>query len=244
MVFGFGFLQLCLDLGEKNDWFDSGLIIALLMLSMCALAAFIIRELLAAEPILDLTVFNDRNFADSTICNALVGLGFNSSVLLVALYTQKILSCDAWNAGLVLAPGGFGTMVSLMITGRLVARMDQRLMLIGGGLLNAFASMMMTSLTLGMDYWSLAWPRFMQGFALGFIFPPLQTLTLATIRLERLGNPTADYHVVRNVGGSVGVALATTLLVRRSQEHQTTLVAHVDVWSADTARRLKELTDY
>jgi len=244
MVLGFGLLQLCLDLGEKNDWFDSGLIIALLMLAVCALVAFVIRELLAAEPILDLSVFNDRNFSVGTICIALVGLGFNSSVLLVALYTQKILLWDAWNAGLVLAPGGFGTMVSLMISGRLVARMDQRLMLIGGCLLNAFASMMMTSVTLGMDYWSLAWPRFLQGFAMGFIFPPLQTLTLATIRLERLGNATAAYNVVRNVGGSIGVALATTLLVRRSQAHQTTLVGHLNIWDADMAAKLKQWTDH
>src|SRR5438105_7166822 len=242
MIFGFGSLQLFLDLGEKSDWFASGLIIGLLMLAICALVAFVIRELLAREPILDLSVFNDRNFAVGTICIALVALGFNSSVLLVALYAQKILAWDAWNAGLVLAPGGLGTMISLMISGRLVARTDQRLMLIGGCLLNAVASTMMTSVTVGMDYWSLAWPRFLQGFAMGFIFPPLQTLPLATIRLERLGNATAAYNVVRNVGGSVGVALATTLLVRRSQEHQTTLVAHVDVWSADTAGRLKEWT--
>src|SRR5947209_20408438 len=140
MVLGFGFLQLCLDLGEKNDWFDSGLIIALLMLAICAIVAFVIRELLAREPILDLSVFNDRNFAVGTMCIALVALGFNSSVLLVALYAQKILAWDAWNAGLVLAPGGLGTMISLMISGRLVARTDQRLMLIGGCLLNAVAS--------------------------------------------------------------------------------------------------------
>jgi DHA2 family multidrug resistance protein len=133
-------------------------------------------------------------------------------------------------------------MISLMISGRLVSRMDQRLMLMGGCLLNAFSALLMTQLTLTMDYWSLAWPRFLQGFAMGFIFPPLQTLTLATIRLDRLGNATAAYNVVRNVGGSVGVALATTLLVRRSQEHQTTLVGHVHLWSADTARRLKEWT--
>src|SRR5438067_3389332 len=176
------------------------------------------------------------------MCIALVALGFSSSVLLVALYAQKILAWDAWNAGLVLAPGGLGTMISLMISGRLVARTDQRLMLIGGCLLNAFASTMMTSVPVGMDYWSLAWPRFLQGFAMGFIFPPLQTLTLATIRLERLGNATAAYNVVRNIGGSIGVALATTLLVRRSQAHQTTLVSHLDIWSADTTRRLKELT--
>ncbi len=242
MVLGFGFLQLCLDLGEKNDWFDSGLIIALLMLAICAIVAFVIRELLAREPILDLSVFNDRNFAVGTMCIALVALGFNSSVLLVALYAQKILAWDAWNAGLVLAPGGLGTMISLMISGRLVARADQRLMLIGGCLLNAVASTMMTSVTVGMDYWSLAWPRFLQGFAMGFIFPPLQTLTLATIRLERLGNATAAYNVVRNIGGSIGVALATTLLVRRSQAHQTTLVSHLDIWDADTTAKLKQWT--
>jgi MFS transporter, DHA2 family, multidrug resistance protein len=244
MVLGFGLLQLYLDLGEKKDWFDSGLIIALFILAVCAIVAFVIRELLAPEPILDLTVFNDRNFAVGTICIALVGLGFNSSVLLVALFAQNVLSWDAWNAGLVLAPGGLGTMISLMISGRLVARADQRLMLIGGCLLNAVAATMMTSVTLGMDYWSLAWPRFLQGFAMGFIFPPLQTLTLATIRLERLGNATAAYNVVRNIGGSIGVALATTLLVRRSQAHQTTLVSHLNIWDPDTTLKLKQWTDH
>src|SRR3989449_8581217 len=239
MVLGFGFLQLVLDLGEKNDWFDSTFIIGLLILAVCAIAAFLIREMMAAEPILDLTVFNDRNFAVGTLCIALIGLGFNSSVLLIALYTQKILGYDAWNAGLVLAPGGLGTMIALMFSGRLISRMDQRLMLAGGCALNIVATLMRSHVTLGMDDWSLAWPRFLQGFAMGSVFPPLQTLTLATIRLERLGNATSAYNVVRNVGGSVGVAMATTLLVRRSQEHQSTLVAHVDVWSPDTARRLK-----
>jgi MFS transporter, DHA2 family, multidrug resistance protein len=242
MIFGFGFLQLALDLGEKEDWLDSRLIVALFVLAACTLIGFVARELTTAEPILDLGVFNDRNFAVGTMCIALVGLAFNSSMLLIALYTQKMLSYDAWNAGLVLAPGGFGTMISLMISGRLVSRVDQRLMLVGGCLLNAFAALLMTHLTLGMDYWSLAWPRFLQGFAMGFIFPPLQTLTLATIRLERLGNATAAYNVVRNVGGSVGVAIATSLLVRRSQEHQTTLAGHVDVFNAATAEQLRDWT--
>ena len=244
MVCGFGFLQLMLDLGEKEDWFDSDLIVALLLLAVIALTAFVIRELKATEPILDLSVFNDRNFAVGTLCIALVGLGFNSSMLLLALYTQKILAYDAWNSGVVLAPGGLGTMIALMISGRLVARMDQRIMLAGGCLLNAIAATQMTNISLATDYWNLAWPRFLQGFAMGFIFPPLQTLTLATIRIERLGNATAAYNVVRNVGGSVGVALATTLLVRRSQAHQASLVSHVNVWDPDTARRLKEWTDH
>jgi DHA2 family multidrug resistance protein len=244
MVLGFGALQMGLDLGEKHDWFDSGLVLLLFGLAACALMGFLVREVWAREPILDLRVFLDRNFAVGSLCIALVGLGFNSSILLIALYTQKVLAYDAWNSGLVLAPAGVGTMLALSVSGRLVARMDQRVMLVGGSLLNAFAATLMTQLTLGMDYWSLAWPRFLQGFAMGFTFVPLQTLTLATIGLDRLGNATAAYNVVRNIGGSVGVALATTLLARRAQEHQTTLAAHVNPWSAETTARLQDLTEH
>src|SRR5262249_40214028 len=105
--------------------------------------------------------------------------------------------------------------------------------------LNAVSLYMMTSLTLGMDYWSLAMPRFIQGFAVGFIFVPLSTLALATIRRDKLVNATAVYGMLRNLGGSVGIAVATTLLAQRSQLHQSTLVSHVNVWDAETAERLR-----
>jgi len=131
-----------------------------------------------------------------------------------------------------------------MFSGRLVSRMDQRVMLLFGCGLNALALVMMSSLTLGMDYWSLAVPRFLQGFAQGFIFVPLQTLALATIRLDRLSNATAAYNVVRNVGGSMGVAFMTTLLARRAQYHQSTLAGHVTQWSPETAARLQQWTSH
>jgi DHA2 family multidrug resistance protein len=244
MVLGFGCLQLTLDLGEREDWFDSGLIVTLFVLAVAGLVAFVVRELTAREPILDLAVFNDRNFSVGTMCIALVGLGMNSSMLLVALYTQKMLNYDAWTSGLVLAPGGLGTMIALMISGRLIARMDQRLLLAFGCGLNVVAAVLMTQLTLGLDYWSLAFPRFLQGFAMGFVFPPLQVLALATISLGRLSNATAAYNVIRNVGGSVGVALATTLLARRSQGHQAWLVAHVNPWDPETAQRIAGWTEH
>src|SRR3989442_1243390 len=145
MVVGFGCLQLTLDWGEREDWFDSRLITGLAVVAACAIVGFVFRELTCAEPILDLSVFNDRNFAIASV------------------------------------------VISLSV------------------------------------------------------FVPLQTLALATVRMERLGNATAAFNVVRNAGGSVGVALATTLLARRSQAHQTTLVGHVNVWSAETAARLKGL---
>jgi DHA2 family multidrug resistance protein len=167
----------------------------------------------------------------------IVGFGMFSGMLLLAVFTQKLLGYDAWTSGLVLAPGGIGNMASLFASG-LVTRVDQRLMLAFGCLLNAVSLYMMTSLTLGMDYWALALPRFIQGFAIGFIFVPLSTLTLATIRRDKLVNATAVYGMMRNVGGSVGIAVATTLLAQRSQYHQTTLVSHVTAFDAETSARL------
>ncbi len=242
MVFGFGCMQLFLDLGERRDWFDSTLIVTMGVLAVCMLGAFVIRELMAPEPILDLSVFRDRNFGLSSLAILLVGFGFNSSLLLVALYTQQILGYDAWSSGLTLAPGGFGTMIALMISGRLVSRMDQRVMLAGGCMLQALALWLMTHVTPTMDFGSLAWPRFVQGFAQGFIFVPLQALSLATVTTERLGNATAAYNVLRNIGGSVGVALATTVLARRSQFHQTALTSHINVWNPIVDDRLREWT--
>ena len=237
MVAGFGCLQLVLDRGEREDWFESTTIVALAVVAVGSLTAFLLRELVTHDPILDLTVFGDRNFATGATLSALVGFGMFSGLLLIAVFTQKLLGYDAWTAGMVLAPGGVGNICSLFASG-LVTRVDQRWMLAFGCLLNAVSLYMMTYLTLGMDYWTLAIPRFIQGFAVGFIYVPLSTLTLATIRREKLVNATAVYGMLRNFGGSVGIAVVTTLLAQRSQVHQATLVGHITSWDAETQVRL------
>ena len=244
MVLGFGCLQLMLDRGEREDWFDSSLIVALAVIAGVALVGFLVRELMAKDPILDLRVFTDRNFAFGASFIALIGLGMFSSMVLLALYSQKLLGYDALTSGLVLAPGGLGNMFSLILCGRLVTRVDQRLLLTFGCLVNAISLYMMSNLTLGMDYWSLTMPRVIQGFALGFIFVPLSTLTLATIRRDKLVNATSAYNVLRNLGGSVGIALATTYLAQRSQFHQHNLVSHVTVWDPATQERLARWTSH
>src|SRR5262245_33174588 len=243
MVIGFACLQLVLDRGEREDWFESSLILTLALVAVGTLVAFMIRELVTLDPILDLTVFTDRNFATGASLSALIGFGMYSSMLLVAVFTQKLLHYDAWTAGLVLAPGGLGNVFSLFASG-IVTRVDQRMMLAFGCVLNAVSLYLMTTLTLGMDYWTVAWPRFVQGFAAGFIYVPLSTLTLATIRRDKLVNATAVYSMLRNVGGSVGIAVVTTLLARRSQYHQATLVGHVNLWDAQTQERLSHWARY
>jgi MFS transporter, DHA2 family, multidrug resistance protein len=244
MVLGFGCLQLMLDRGEREDWFDSSLIVALALIAGVALVGFLARELMAKDPILDLRVFTDRNFAFGASFIALIGLGMFSSMVLLALYSQKLLGYDALTSGLVLAPGGLGNMFSLILCGRLVTRVDQRLLLTFGCLVNAISLYMMSNLTLGMDYWSLTMPRVIQGFALGFIFVPLSTLTLATIRRDKLVNATSAYNVLRNLGGSVGIALATTYLAQRSQFHQHNLASHVTIWDPATQDRLAQWTSH
>jgi DHA2 family multidrug resistance protein len=244
MVLGFGCLQLTLDWGQSEDWFDSRLIVNMSVLAVVALAAFVWRELTVKDPILDFTVFANRNFALGTTFIATAVFTFYSSMLLLALYTQKVLGYDAWSSGAVLAPGGVGNLFSLLIAGRLVARLDQRWLLAVGLALNGTALYWMGNLTLGVDYWGLVWPRFLQGFGMGFIFLPLTTLSISTIPKPRLPNATAAFNLIRNMGGSIGVALTTTLLARRAQYHQSTLVGHVDVWDPETTARLTRWTDH
>jgi DHA2 family multidrug resistance protein len=135
-------------------------------------------------------------------------------------------------------------MISLVVAGRLVIHMDQRVLLALGCALNAVGLYFMSNVTLGVDYWNLMWPRFLQGLGLGFVFVPLTTLALATIPTTKLGNATAAYNVLRNLGGSAGVALAATFLARRSQVHQASLVSHVNLWDPETQARLKVWTDH
>jgi DHA2 family multidrug resistance protein len=239
MILGFGCLQLVLDRGEREDWFDSPLILIMSVVAVVAVIAFLVREKMTTDPILDLSVFRDRNFATGVTLISIVGFGMFSGMLLVAVFTQKLLGYDAWTSGLVLAPGGLGNVFSLFASG-MVTRVDQRLMLAFGCLLNAVSLYMMTFLTPGMDYWALALPRFIQGFAAGFIFVPLSTMTLATIRREKLTNATAVYGMMRNVGGSIGIAVVTTLLAQRSQIHQANLVGNITQYSEETRGRLAQ----
>ena len=242
MAAGFLSLQLFLDQGERHEWFESSLILMLAIVAAASLAAFVLRELITTEPILDLTVYANRNFAASSVIMLVVMVGFFSSMVLLALLTQKVLGYDAWTSGLVLAPGGLGNLITLLIAGRLITRIDQRWLLALGCVLNAYATYEMSNVTLGVDYWSLAWPRFVQGAGVGLIFVPLNTVALATIEREKMGNATALVNVVRNLGGGIGIAVMATLIARRSQEHQTVLVGHVTAWDAETAERLRAWT--
>src|SRR5499426_2709073 len=244
MIVGFGALQLVLDRGEREDWFDSGMITGLAVLAIAALVAFVIHELTTDAPLLDLSVLADCNFTVGSLVMSMAGFGFYASMLLLALYTQKLMGYDAWTSGLVLAPSGIGQAVMLLFVGYLVSRYDQRVLLSFGVLMNGLATFMMSNVTLSIDFWALALPRLVQGIGMGCIFVPLQMLAFQSVPIRHLPNATALFSVVRNIGGSAGVAISTTLLSRRAQLHQSALVANVHPGDPETTERLRLWTQH
>ncbi len=244
LVAGIGSLQVALDQGERLDWFDSSFITTLVVVAVVALAAFTLWELRAAShPLVDLRVLANTTFAVGTLLITLVGFGLFSSFLLLTFYTEHLLRYDALTAGWVLAPGGVGSLISLSIGGRLVDRLDPRWLVSTGTAIIAYSLYLMGTLSLGADFWAVLWPRFVQGFGMGLVFVPLTTMSLTAVSAAELPTASGLFNVVRNVGGSVGIAVTTTWLARQTQVHMKTLMGHVTPWSAATAERLGRLQD-
>jgi DHA2 family multidrug resistance protein len=243
LVASVGSLQIALDQGERLDWFDSSAITTLVVVAVIALGAFVLCELNVAQPLVDLRVLANRTFALGTFLITVVGFGLYSSFLLLTFYTEHLLRYDALTAGWVLAPAGIGSLISLAIGGRLVDRIDPRWLVSSGMAIIAYSLFLMGTLSLGADFWAVLWPRFIQGFGMGLVFVPLTTMSLTAVSAAELATASGLFNVVRNVGGSVGIAVTTTWLSRQTQVHMTTLIGHVTPWSVATAERLARLQD-
>jgi DHA2 family multidrug resistance protein len=241
MVLGVGALQVALDRGNRLDWFDSTTITTLVAVGSAALVVFLWRELTADEPIVDLRVLADRTFAIGTLLIAVMGFGLYSSLLLLTFYLEHLLHYDAITAGLVLSPGGLGSVITLALAGRLVNRIDPRWLVSAGAAIIAYSLHLMASFSLAVDFWTVLWSRFVQGLGMGLVFVPLTTMSLAVVAPSRMANATGIYNLVRNLGGSAGIALLTTLLSRQTQAHQAGLVDRITIWDPVTTERLGAL---
>lgn len=224
LAIGIGSLQILLDQGQLRDWFSSNLIQTLALISVLALLGFVFRELRTEEPVIDLRIFRDRSFSLGNLAMFFLFLSLFGTVVLVPQYVQALMGYTAFLAGVVVGPGGFVTIVSLFLTGRLVNRMNPKILMIVGVLITAYSSYMMSGLNLQADFWTIVWPRVVLGFGMGFIFIPTTILTLGGIKKEEMGMATSIFGFVRNVGGSFGGAFVATMLARRAQFHQVRLV--------------------
>jgi DHA2 family multidrug resistance protein len=224
---GVGCLQIVLDKGQREEWFSSSLIVWLSIISATSLILFVIMELFTGHPIINLKTFKDLSFSTGTIVMFFTFFNLFGSIVLQPIYVQTLMGYTAFLAGLVLAPGGIASMFTMQITGRLVAKINPRGILAFGIIICAYAMHLMSMFNLYADLYSIIWPRIVMGIGMGFTVIPLITLAFSNIKKEEMGNATAIYNFLRNLGGSFGVAIVTTMLSRRAQIHQFHLVEHL-----------------
>jgi DHA2 family multidrug resistance protein len=238
LVLGMASLQIMLDKGQEEDWFGSHFILILALLAAVGLSAFIIHELLDWHPVVNLRIFKQRTYATGVFLMTTLGFGLYGSMVLIPILLQTLLGYPAMNAGLAMLPRGLGSFIAMPIVGALLSKFEARKLLTGGLLGAAFSMYALSHLNLNAGYWDIAWPQFIQGFALGFIFVPLTTATHDPIPKEQMGNATSIFNVMRNLGGSMGIAGATTIVARNTQTHINDLITHVTGYDMATRQML------
>ncbi|MFZ2801440.1 MAG: DHA2 family efflux MFS transporter permease subunit [Syntrophorhabdus sp.] len=227
VALGLGCLQIILDRGQREDWFESSMISWLTIISVVSLALFLVVELRTKEPVIDLRVFRNISFATGNVIMFFAFFNLFGSIVLLPIYLQTLMGYTATLAGLVLGPGGFSSIIALSIAGRLVTRINPKWILAFGISTAALSTYMMSQFNLSADFITVMWPRIILGFGMGFIFIPLTNLSLSIIKKEGMGNATALFNLIRNLGGSFGIAFVSTVLARRAQFHQSNLVSHL-----------------
>jgi DHA2 family multidrug resistance protein len=231
LTIGIASLQYVLSMGQRDDWFSSSAITILSLLAVVGIGWFIVRELRIRNPVVDLSVFRSRSFSAGNIIGVVSGFGLFGLNLVLPLFLQEVLGFSAYQAGIALLPGAVATAISMPIAGRLVNKLDARLMIAFGSALFGVAAWMMGNFDQSVGYWQFFWPRVWQGFALGFLFVPLSTATLAGLAQREIPNASGIYTLLRQLGGSVGIALLTTLLVRHEALVQTALSSGINMAS-------------
>ena len=227
LALGFGTLQVVLDTGQRKDWFTSNFIRFCAILCVGGLVALVTRELMAKEPIVDLRALKNRSFSAGVFLITQLGFVLYASLVLLPIYLQTLLGYPAYNAGLALSPRGIGSLTTMPLTGYLVGKTDPRRLMAVGIVLGSFTMFELSHLNLNTGYWDIFWPQLLQGVALAMLFVPLMALSMASIPKEKMGNATSIFNLMRNIGGSFGIAIMTTFLARRGQFHQARLVEHI-----------------
>jgi MFS transporter, DHA2 family, multidrug resistance protein len=189
----------------------------------------------------DLRVLKNRSFAAGTFLMGMLGFVLYSSLVLLPLYLQTLMGYPAYNSGLALSPRGIGALLFTPIAGHLTTKTDPRRLLAVGFVLGGITMFQLSSLNLYAGFWDIFWPQVLQGVALSFLFVPLAALAMVRIPQEKIGNATSIFNLMRNIGGSVGIAVMTTFLSRRSQFHQSHLIADVTPGNLRALRMLQGL---
>ncbi|HOO44664.1 MAG TPA: DHA2 family efflux MFS transporter permease subunit [Deltaproteobacteria bacterium] len=224
---GIGCLQMVLDRGRGKDWFSSEFIVWMSVIAVCALIFFVLVEKYAEHAIVELKAFRDISFSLGNVIIFFIMFNLFGSIVLLPIYLQKLMGYTALQSGIVLAPGGIASLFMLPVIGALVNRINPKLLTSIGVLITGYSAYMMSLFSQQADFMTVLWPRVVMGLGLGMTMVPHMTLTLSHIPKQEMGNASSIFNLLRNLGGSFGVAVPTTVLAHRAQFHQVRLTEHL-----------------
>jgi MFS transporter, DHA2 family, multidrug resistance protein len=235
-----GSLQFVLEHGQQDDWFNEPLIVALSVVTVLGLILFIWREMTYEHPIVNLSVLKDGNLRIGTIMCFILGFGLYGSTLIIPIYTQSILGWTATDAGLLLIPGSITTAIMMPFVGNMIQKGVPQGYMVGVGFLVFFffTFMMQTRMTPDTGVEHMYWPLILRGIGLGLLFVPITTLSLSTLKGKQIGEGAAFTGMMRQLGGSFGIAIITTFITRFSQEHRVDLINNLDPAKFDVQQRI------
>ena len=236
-----GCLQIVLDKGQEDDWFGAVWIRWATFLFVTAFLWFIIHSWRKKTPLVNLRVLKNRNFAVGCLLMFMLGAALYSTITVLPLFYQEVLGYTAFSAGLIVGPRGIGSIVGMPLIGYINDKMDARVLLSIGFVTFGICSIIFGNIDLQIGPWTLLWPIVITGLAMSFIFVPITTQAYGTLANEQIGNASGIFNLVRNIGGSIGISLAQTLIVRRAAVHQSQISASIPVSSYWLEQRLSNL---
>ncbi len=238
MALGLATLQIMLDKGQEEDWFGAVWIRWMAGISAVSLVLFVVWELRVAEPLVNLRVLKNRNFGVACGLFFLFGAGIYGLVTLQPLFLQTLLGYTAFKAGLTVTPRGIGAFFALFVVGALISRLGGRRLAAFGFAGYALGALLFSRLSLDMAQSSIVLPNLISGFGTGFIFVPLTTVGMGTLRNDQIGNAAGIQNLLRNIGGSVGISFVSTFLDRFSQAHQAYMTSSVSTLNPIYSQKL------
>lgn len=241
LVLGMSSLQIMLETGHRNDWFESGWIVTLAWVAGLATFAFVWHELRTASPVVDLRVFRHRSLVLGCVYGLAMGIGLYGSLFLFPLFTQRVLHWSSWQAGMAVLPSSLATAVCMPIAGRFVWKAGPAPLFAIGVAFFLPSLWGMSHWTAQSDWWDLFWPQIGRGIAMGMMFSPLSVATLRALPTQDVLQGSGLYNLFRQTGGSLGIALLATLIDQRGAVHHAYLAESVTPFGEITRQRIATL---
>ncbi len=236
-------LQYLLEHGEREDWFDSRLIVTLAVIFVVGAGLLVWREMVIEEPVIDFRVLRHRGMTVGTVIGVFFGVGLLGSVFVLPIFLQGMLHMTAWQTGMVILPGAITTAVSMAIVGRMSNRVEPRYFIVVGISLFATSMWKLSQITATAGAVDFFWPLVLRGLGLGMMFVPLTNLTLSDLEHREIGAGSALSNFFRQLGGSLGIAGMASLLTRYTAQAHSVLTEHVTAYSSVSLERVAMLTN-